>query len=192
MNRVLALLLLLIIGAPAIDRAEGADFKAGVFSPPRLAPEFSLAGSDGAELKLSRYRGKVVLLGFGFTHCPQVCPTTLALLAQARKKLGTAGNEMQVVYITVDPERDNAERMRQYLSSFDPTFVGGTGTPNQLSAVRKNFGIVANKVASAGGYSVDHSSSIYIIDRDGNLRAMMPYGRNADDFAHDVKILLDK
>ena len=85
-------------------------------SPPRQAPEFSLQGSDGRELNLSRYRGKVVLLGFGFTSCPSVCPTTLATLAQARRKLGAAAADVQIVYITVDPERDNAERMKEYLA----------------------------------------------------------------------------
>ncbi|HTE14403.1 MAG TPA: SCO family protein [Burkholderiales bacterium] len=190
MNRIVALLLSLLFTSIATGANEGTGLKAGVFSPPRLAPEFSLRGSDGAELKLSRYRGKVVLLAFGFTHCSEVCPVTLAVLAQARKQLGVAGNEMQVVYVTVDPERDNAEYMRKYLSGFDTTFIGGTGLPDQLAAVRKNYGVVANKVASAGGYSVDHSSYVYLIDRRGNLRAMMPYGHSAGDYVHDVKILL--
>ena len=142
-------------------------FKAGAFSPPRQAPDFSLRGSDGGELKLSRYRGKVVVLGFGFTSCPEVCPTTLATLAQARKKLGASANEVQVVYITVDPERDDVERMRKYLASFDPTFVGGTGTAEQLAACVRIMGFVAEKKPLAGGYSVAHSSFTYLIDRDG-------------------------
>jgi len=184
------LLLSLFFTTIATSATESAALKAGVFSPPRLAPDFSLRGSNGAELKLSRYRGKVVLLAFGFTHCAAVCPVTLAVLADVRKKLGAPGNEMQVVYVTVDPERDNAEHMRKYLSAFDTTFIGGTGMPDQLAAVRKNYGIVANKIASAGGYSVDHSSYVYMIDRGGNLRAMMPYGHSADDYVRDVKILL--
>lgn len=187
------LLLLSIVGtALALAATAGTSLKAGVFTPPRLAPEFSLRGSDGAELKLSRYRGKVVLLAFGFTHCTEVCPVTLAVLAQARQKLGATGNEMQVVYITVDPARDNAGRMQKYLSGFDAAFIGGTGMPDQLAAVRKNYGIVANRVASAQGYAVDHSSSVYLIDGEGKLRAMMPYGHSADDFVHDVKLLLKK
>ena len=192
MNRILVLLLSLLFTTIATSATESAGLKAGVFSPPRLAPEFSLRGSDGAELKLSRYRGKVVLLAFGYTHCTEVCPVTLAVLAQARKKLGATGNEMQVVYVTVDPERDNAAHMRKYLSGFDPTFIGGTGMPDQLAAVRKNYGIAAKKVASAGDYSVDHSSYVYMIDREGKLRAMMPYGHSDDDYVHDVKILLTK
>ncbi len=192
MNRALIFLLSLCFTAAAFSAPDGTSLKAGVFTPARLAPEFSLRGSDGAELKLSRYRGKVVLLAFGFTHCTEVCPVTLAVLAKARKQLGATGSELQVVYVTVDPERDDAERMRKYLSSFDATFIGGTGMAEQLTAVRKNYGIVANKVASAGGYSVDHSSSVYMIDREGKLRAMMPYGHSAEDFVHDVKLLLKK
>lgn len=190
MNRILVLLLSLLFTTVATSATESAGLKAGVFSPPRLAPEFSLRGSDGAELKLSRYRGKVVLLAFGYTHCTEVCPVTLAVLAQAREKLGATGNEMQVVYVTVDPERDNAAHMREYLSGFDPTFIGGTGMPDQLAAVRKDYGIAAKKIASLVDYWVDHSSYVYMIDREGKLRAMMPFGQSADDYVHDVKILL--
>src|SRR5262245_2405427 len=110
LNRALALLPSLLFLTVAVSAAEDTIFKAGTFSPPRPAPDFSLRGSDGAELKLSRYRGKVVVLGFGFTSCPDVCPTTLAVLAQARNKLGASANEMQVVYVTVDPDRDRQRR----------------------------------------------------------------------------------
>src|SRR3984957_21105211 len=110
--------------------AHGADaegLKAGVLTPAREAPEFSVRGPDGTALSLSRYRGKVVLLGFGYTSCPNVCPATLAVLAQAHRKLGPLASQVQVIYLTVDPERDNPERLKQYLAAFDPTFVGGSG-----------------------------------------------------------------
>ena len=189
----IALLCLLLL-ANAAHAAEG-KLKAGVFEPPRAAPDFSLDGSDGSELRLSRYRGKVVLLGFGFTYCGYVCPTTLATLARARKKLGSGGKDVQVVYVTVDPERDNPERMRTYLSSFDPAFVGGTGTTDRLAKVRQAYGIQATRVPMGPdpkSYAVDHSSFVYLIDREGNLRALMPYGHSAEDFAHDVTLLLGK
>lgn len=181
--------LLLVTAAWAADAPA---LKAGVFSPPRQAPDFSLQGSDGRELKLSRYRGKLVILGFGFTSCPDVCPTTLATLAQARRKLGPAAADVQIIYITVDPERDVAGRMKQYLGTFDPTFVGGTGTEQQLSAVRKGYGILAEKKHYGGNYTVAHSSYTYLIDRSGTLRALMPYGRGPDDYVHDLKILLQE
>src|SRR6202044_4017694 len=127
-------------------QAAGVDaLKAGVFNPPREAPDFSVHGSDGAPLVLSRYRGKVVVLAFGYTCCPNVCPVTLAVLAQAHRKLGAQGSQVQVIYITVDPERDSAERLKQYLAAFDPTFVGGSGTAAQMAAVRKSDGVTAQK-----------------------------------------------
>jgi protein SCO1/2 len=117
----------------------------------------------------------------------------LGVLAQARRKLAAAADELQVVYITVDPDRDDVERMRKYLSAFDPGFIGGTGTPPQLATVRAAYGIsVSGKVPVPGGYALGHSSYVYLIDRDGNLRALMPYGHSAEDFAHDVGVLLKR
>ena len=196
MRRAILLCMMLLFAATA-NAANDATLKAGVFSPPRKAPDFSLGGSDGSELNLSRYRGKIVVLAFGFTSCVDVCPVTLAVLAQARKKLGAAGKDIQIVYVTVDPERDDAKRMREYLTAFDATFVGATGTAKQLAPVYKEYGIIANKVASknakkpsADSYSIAHSSYTYLIDRDGVLRALMPYGHDADDYVHDFRILL--
>jgi protein SCO1 len=172
--------------------ADAPGLKAGVFEPARTAPQFSLPASDGSELDLRRFRGKVVVLGFGFTSCPDVCPVTLAVLAQARKKLGEQADSLQVVYITVDPERDDAERMRNYLEAFDSTFIGGTGTEDQLAAVREEYGIIAKKQVQGDNYTFAHSSYTYLIDRDGKLRALMTYGHSADDFAHDIRILLQE
>ena len=172
--------------------ADRPTLKAGVFEPPRSAPEISLEASTGGTLSLADYRGKVILLGFGFTSCPEVCPTTLAVLAQARKRLGAQADQVQVVYVTVDPERDSADRMRAYLKGFDPTFVGGTGTPAQLEAVRKDYGVMAERKKIGDSYTVGHSSSVYLIDRKGLLRAMMPYGRLPDDYVHDLRALLSE
>lgn len=190
-RRISALLVVLSLMAAATVAGEP-SFKAGVFSPPRQAPDFTLSGSDGSELKLASYRGKVVVLAFGFTSCVDVCPITLAVLAQARRQLGADGNDLQVVYVTVDPERDDAARMRNYLAAFDRTFVGGTGTSGQLAAVRKEYGIIADRKIAESGYTVAHSSFAYLIDRTGYLRALMPYGSTPDDYVHDLRILLTK
>jgi len=171
-----------VAGAPAL--------KAGAFDPPRAAPDFSLQSSDGGKLEMRDYRGKVVVLGFGFTSCTEVCPITLATLAQAHRKLGPAAADVQVVYITVDPERDDQARMQKYLHAFNPTFVGGTGRAEELAAVRKNYGISAEKHGTGSNYTVAHSSFTYLVDRRGQLRALMPYGRTADDYVHDLNILL--
>ncbi len=185
-------LLLSALQIPALSAHAMAapQLKAGVFDPPRPAPDFSLSGSDGHELKMSHFQGKVVLLAFGFTSCTEVCPTTLNTLALARRKLGEAAREVQVVYITVDPARDVPSRMAKYLYAFDPTFIGGTGTEQQLSAVRKLYGISAEKKIVGDGYTYAHSSFTYLIDRSGKIRALMPYGHSPDDYASDLAVLL--
>ena len=157
-----------------------------------MAPELSLAGSDGKDLKLERYRGKVVVLGFGFTNCPEVCPMTLSRLAKVRKSLGVSGRDLQVIYVTVDPERDDPKRMREFVTSFDPTFIGGTGKPAQLAQVYRDYGVTAVKHAGSvpGVYGFEHSSFVYLIDREGRLRAMVPYGERPEDVAHDAALLL--
>jgi protein SCO1/2 len=182
----------LLVGMAVAAGAAGApQLKAGVFEPPRAAPDFALIGSDGQPLTMSRFRGKVVVLEFGFTSCPDVCPKTLAALASVRKKLGTLAGDVQVVYVTVDPETDDAERLRTHLAKFDPTFLGGTGSAEQLEAVRKEYGIAAERVKTSGGDTWSHSSFTYLIDRAGQLRALVPYGTPVDDTVHDLKILLE-
>jgi protein SCO1/2 len=182
-----AFALLLVASAQA---ASTPPLKAGVFEPPRQAPDFSLASSAGHELKISDYRGKVVLLAFGFTSCTEVCPTTLNTFAVARRKLQSAAADVQVVYITVDPQRDVPARLAKYLGSFDATFVGGTGTQEQLATVRRNYGISAEKKNIGNDYTYAHSSFTYLIDRTGRIRALMPYGHSPDDYVNDLTILL--
>ena len=181
----------LAASAPAPAPAAAPVLKAGVLSPAMAAPALDLAGTDGQPLGLERFRGKVVLLAFGFSNCGNVCPITLATLAGARKKLGAGAADVQVGYVTVDPERDDAAQMRKFLGSFDASFIGGVGTRAQIDAAQKNYGISSTKSVHAdGGYSIGHSSSIYLIDRAGRLTAVMPYGHPVDDFVHDLKILL--
>ncbi|MBV6324965.1 SCO family protein [Duganella violaceipulchra] len=177
-------------GAQAADTL---GLKAGVFDPPRMAPDFTVRGSDGKELKLSQYRGKLVLLEFGYTSCVDVCPVSLGMLAEARRQMGGQASQLQVIYVTVDPERDTPERMRNYLRAFDPTFIGATGTPQQMARVRQDYGITATKKMIDGSktdYTVGHSSYLYFVDRKGSLRALLPFGRTAADVVHDATLLL--
>jgi protein SCO1/2 len=190
------LAMLMLLGATVVYaetvKAPG-ELKAGVLTPVMAAPEIRLQGTDGKPLNLQRFRGKVVLLAFGFSNCGEVCPITLATLAGARKKLGAPATDVQVVYVTVDPERDDAATMKKYLANFDPTFIGGVGTRAEIDAAQKSFGISSTKIpGSNGSYQIGHSSSIYMIDRAGGLRAVMPYGHPSDDFVHDLKLLLAK
>jgi protein SCO1/2 len=170
--------------------ARSEALKAGVFDPPRVAPNFVLDGSNGEQLALEMFKGKVVVLGFGFTSCPAVCPTTLGVLAAAKRRLGAAGGDVQVVYVTVDPLRDTPEHMKKYLGTFDATFLGGSGTEQSLAKVRASYGIQAEKKSFGDDHTYAHSSYTYFIDRKGVLRALMPYGRSPEDYVHDLKILL--
>jgi protein SCO1 len=194
LNRVAILLLWLLLASAAASTSASAGaaarLKAGAFDPPSMAPEFSLRGSDDSEVTLARYRGKVVLMAFGYSSCAAVCPITLATLAEARSSLGEAADAVQVIYVTVDPERDDAVRMKDFLAAFDPSFVGATGKPDALAAVRQKYGVTAVKHGTGDDYVMDHTSSVYLIDRAGKLRALMPYGHDAGDFVHDIKLLL--
>jgi protein SCO1/2 len=192
--RLAAAALAALLFAPAV-RADESAFKGGSFDPPRAAPDFELQGSHGRPVKLSHYRGKVVALAFGFTYCPRICPVTLANLAKTFEKLGPAAGEAQVVFVSVDPARDTPQRMHEFLSFFNPAFVGATGTPEQLETVNRDFGITVKKAISENkklGYEMHHSSFIYLIDRAGSLRLLMPFGKSADDIAHDIQLLLKK
>lgn len=192
-RHAVALLLSLLLASAFMTTFARADarpqLKAGVFNPAYMAPEFSLPGSTGSNVTLARYRGKVVLLTFGFTNCAAVCPTTLATLAQTRSDLGRTAGSVQVIYVTVDPERDTVARMREYLAAFDTSFVGATGTAGALAAVRQKYGVTAVKHGTGRDYVMAHTSSIFLIDRAGKLRALMPFGHDAADFVHDIKLL---
>jgi protein SCO1/2 len=186
-GRLAAILLL----AAAAAGAEPPTLKAGVFEPPRAAPEFTLRGSDGTDVSPARWRGKVVLIFFGYTHCPTVCPTTLGTLARAHKQLGTDAVDVQVLYVTVDPAHDTVTRLRDHLATVNRAFVGATGTAAELESVRRDFGVFAKQV-DAAGFLWNHSSSVYLIDPKGMLRAMMPYGQPAESYVHDVRVLLGR
>ncbi len=189
---VFALISLLLLAASA-GAAPIAGLKSGLFEPPRAAPAIGLAATDGSTFDLARYRGKVVVLEFGFTHCTEVCPVSLASLAQARKLLGADAANVQVVFVTVDPARDSVTRLHGYLAQFDPSFIGVSGSARQVDAVLKAYGITATKKMVDGSktdYTMHHSSYLYFVDRRGMLRALMPFGRPAAEIAHDVRLLL--
>jgi protein SCO1/2 len=188
MRLLFAALLLCAAGVQAAPA-----LKSGTFSPARPAPEIAQQAADGSAFRMSALRGKVVVLEFGFTHCPAVCPASLATLAAARQKLGAQAARLQVVFVSVDPERDTPARLKSYLAQFDKSFIGLTGTPEQMAAIRKDYGITATRFpAPAGqeGYQMGHSSYLYFVDRKGMLRALMPFGRPADEVVHDVNLLL--
>jgi protein SCO1/2 len=170
-----------------------AQFTGQSLVPPPAAQDFSLQTADGAEFKLSQQRGKIVLLNFGYTFCPDVCPTTLVELSQVRARLGDAAKRVQIAFITLDPERDTPQRLGIYTKAFDPTFIGLTGSADQLAQVRTMYGVIAEKEAVAGtaaGYLIAHSAYTYVIDREGRLRLLFPFGMSVEEMADDIKLLL--
>jgi protein SCO1/2 len=170
-----------------------AGLRSGTFEPPRQAPAFMLDGSNGKKLSLRDYLGKVVIVEFGYTSCEEVCPVWLNRLAEVYKKLGSASRDIQLIYVTVDPKRDTPERLREHLAIFHPGFLGATGPPGELEAVREAYGVVAEQVSSpnpALPYAVNHSTSLYLIDRQGKLRGLVPFGTPVDDISHDLEFLL--
>ncbi|HSN38721.1 MAG TPA: SCO family protein [Burkholderiales bacterium] len=153
--------------------------------------EFALTDHNGKPRTLADFRGKVVVIFFGFTHCPDVCPTTLAELATVAKELGKDADRMQVLFVTVDPERDTPEVLRQYVPSFNPSFLGLYGDAAATARTAKEFKIFYQKqTLKSGDYSVDHSAGTYILDQQGRLRLFAQYGQGAPAFLHDIRILL--
>ncbi|HEX4984707.1 MAG TPA: SCO family protein [Burkholderiales bacterium] len=154
--------------------------------------DFKLTDHDGKLRSLQDFRGKVVVMFFGFTHCPDVCPTTLAELAGAVRALGPAGDQVQVLLVTVDPQRDTPQVLRGYVTAFNPSFLGLRGSDEETARVAKEFKVIYQKVAgpTPENYTMDHSAGTYVFDRQGRLRLYVSYGRGAEVFAHDIGLLL--
>lgn len=194
---VIGLLALALI-ALAATWAAGAfpqpyTFHGTQFEPVRPVADFTLTDQDGQPVRLSDYRGKLVVLFFGYTHCPDVCPTTLARLNQVMRELGDAGEAVQVLFISVDPERDTPAVLKQFLSHFNPAFVGLTGQAEAVAAVYPAFGVYVKKeeAGSAAGYLVTHTARLYVIDRQGRLVLTYPADAQVQDIVADLKHLLE-
>ena len=154
--------------------------------------DIALRGTDGAKRTLADYRGKVVVLYFGYMNCPDVCPTTLAALRQAMIELGADADRVQVLFVTVDPERDTPALLEQYVKSFDPHFAGLTGSLDEVTAVAKQFKIYFAKSPGKepGRYNVDHSTQAYLIDPAGRVRIFHKHDATPAEFAQDIRMLL--
>jgi len=169
----------------------GTKFELTDITGASFGKELSLTDYNRRPRTLADFRGKVVVIFFGYTHCPDVCPTTLAELAQVAKTLGPDGGRMQVLFVTVDPERDTPEVLRRYVPSFDPSFLGLYGDAAATARAAKEFKIYYRKQPlSGGGYTVDHSAGTYVIDPQGKLRLFAQYGQGAAAMVHDIRMLL--
>jgi len=189
----IALLAAVFLAGPAarrFSRPEPLVFHGRDISAEHWDGAFSLADPDGKPRSLADFRGRIVLLAFGYTHCPDVCPTTLAKFAEARRLLGAEGGGVQGVFVTIDPDRDTAQLLRAYVPAFDPTFIGLRGTDAQTDAVTRAFHANYQIVQYHGDTLVDHTVSTYIIDGLGQPRVITPYDQTAQALADDIRTLL--
>ncbi|HEX5337119.1 MAG TPA: SCO family protein [Gallionella sp.] len=152
--------------------------------------DFRLTDHNGKPRSLADFRGKLVVLFFGYTHCPDVCPTTLADLALAMRQLGKDADRVQVLFVTVDAERDTRELLAKYVPSFNPAFLGLYGDAQATAQVAQAFDVVYRKQPTSSGYNVDHSAGTFLIDPQGKVRLLEPYGQNPKWVEEDMRLLL--
>jgi protein SCO1/2 len=184
---VIAAALLLAACGPAAPTFKGADITGASFGR-----EFALADHHGKSRTLADFRGKAVAIFFGFTQCPDVCPTALSTLAEAMRRLGPDAARVQVLFVTVDPERDTAELLSRYVPAFHPSFLGLYGDAEATARVAKEFKILYQKVPgpTPDTYTMDHSAGLYLFDPQGRLRVFESHGQGAEAIAHDLRELL--
>lgn len=194
MKRLVATVLTLGIAAALAGCGGGGDapkFRLTDVTGAGFGKALNLTDHNDKPRTLADFRGKVVTVFFGFTHCPDACPTTLAELAQVVKELGADGDKVQVLFVTVDPERDTQQLLKQYVPSFNPTFLGLYGDADATTRAAKEFKVFFQKQPlKDGGYSVDHSAGTFILDREGRLRLFAQYGAGPAALLHDIRILL--
>ena len=180
----------LLAGAACVKSP--ASFKATDITGAKFGNDFALTGHDGKPRALADFKGKVVVVFFGYVQCPDVCPTTLSTLRNVRERLGPDADKLQVVFITVDPERDTREVLSQYVPAFDPSFVGLSGDAAATERVAREFRVLYTKNAgkTPTSYTVDHSAGVFIFDTQGRIRLYASQNMTPDDYIRDIKALL--
>jgi protein SCO1/2 len=170
----------------------GPKFKGSDVTGTSYGKALELTGHDGKPRTLADFRGKVVVLFFGYTQCPDVCPTTLAEQAEVMKQLGADAARVQVLFVTIDPERDSAEMLSRYVPAFNPSFLGLTGDADAIARTAKEFKVFYQKQpgSTPGTYTMDHSAGTFIFDPQGRLRLYVSYGQGPEVFVHDIRELL--
>lgn len=179
----------------AVSRWREPQWRGIAVSPPYPAADFVLTDQHGRPFQLSAQRGRAVLLFFGYTFCPDVCPATMLQYRQVREALGRDAGRVALVFVSVDPERDGPQRLADYLARFDPAIVGLTGSPQAIEEVAGRYGVFYEKVPvanSATGYLVNHTALTYLVGPDGLVRVTFPYGVATDDIVHDVRQVLQQ
>ena len=192
-RRHLLLAAVVALGLAACKPAPQVAFKGVDITGADYARELNLPDVDGKPRSLADFKGKAVLVFFGYTQCPDVCPTTMAELAEVKRQLGPDGERVQGVFVTLDPERDTAALLKNYVAGFDPSFIALRGTQEQTQAAAKAFKVFYEKVPSkdgSGNYTLDHTAAAYLFDPQGRVRVFERYGTGPQDLAADFKLLL--
>jgi len=187
----LALILLTTL-LVACQQGNSASFIGTDLTGTQFGKPLTLTDHTGKLRSMNDFKGKVVVLFFGYTHCPDVCPTTMNDLKQTMKLLGDKANDVQVLFVTVDPERDTQEVLAQFVPGFDPRFIGLRGTVEEVAANLSEYKVYAAKVSEPGksGYTMDHSAGLYVFDKTGAPRIYLGYGEKPENIAHDLRLLL--
>jgi protein SCO1/2 len=184
---------LLIILLLAACGSSAPAFRGSVLEEPASVPDFALTDQHGQPFRFSDQLGNVILLFFGYTQCPDVCPTTLATWRKVHEALGDDVERVRFVFVTVDPERDTAERLGLHVNAFNPDFTGLVGPDEELQAIYEFFGVIHEKVTSesAAGYLVNHTATTFVLDPEGQWRLRESYGTEVPDLVYDIRQLLD-
>lgn len=192
MKRLLAAMVAVLALAGCQPASQPPVFQATDITGAEFARDFRLTDHNGQVRTLADFRGKVVAIFFGYTHCPDVCPTTLSDFAAALRELGPLADRVQVIFVTVDPRRDTPEMLRQFVPAFDPRFLGMYTDDETLRQLAKEYKVVYQKTAEKApdDYLVDHSAGTYVYDPEGRLRLLVPYGSGPDMIVQDLKTLL--
>lgn len=181
-----------LLGAcdPTSQGAHATPFKGIDISGAPYGRGFKLTDFNGQPRALADYRGRVVMLYFGFVQCPDVCPTALARASAVMQQLGTDAAQVQLLFVTVDPERDKPEMLRDYMASFDPSFMALTGSAEQIKTAADEFRVYYKKVPTGSSYTMDHTALTYLFDREGRIRVVLRHEQTADDYTADIRQLL--
>lgn len=192
MRTLILLAMLSMLGLAGCGQQAKPAFQSTDVTGAPIGGDFRLTGHDGKPRSLADFKGKVVVLFFGFTHCPDVCPTTMAEMSAVMKELGPDADKVQVLFATLDPERDTRELLSQYVPGFDARFTGLYGTLEQTAATAKEFKVFYQKVPgkTEGSYVIDHTAGSYVFDKNGKIRLFLRHGGGTAPIVHDLKLLL--
>lgn len=172
--------------------AQKPHYNATDISQVKWGGDFVLTGSAGKLISTADFRGKIVIIFFGYSHCPDICTPTMVQLAQLMQRLGPQSRQVQVLFVTVDPTHDTPVRLSRFLAQFNPDFIGMTGTPGEIDGVARDYKITHEDTTSAGAPAViiNHSGGVFVKDRSGKLRLYVAQGMSVQDMTHDIKLLL--